>query len=120
VEDWLGEVDRHVADLHLTWSSPAATAQQGAYDKWISGVSEMRETWTNCARSPGKRAKLQCRNKNQHRHVALMAPFDGGGKPSPSIQLSGDTNQGPMWICEAHVRGLARCRSLRRSVRIAL
>ncbi|MFE7802516.1 WXG100 family type VII secretion target [Nocardia sp. NPDC057440] len=43
VEDWLGEVDRYVADLHLTWSSPAATAQRVAHDKWVSGVGEMRE-----------------------------------------------------------------------------
>ncbi|WP_328410779.1 WXG100 family type VII secretion target [Nocardia sp. NBC_00403] len=43
VEDWLGEVDRHIADLHLTWSSKAATAQQVAHDKWSAGVNEMRE-----------------------------------------------------------------------------
>ncbi|WP_327116626.1 WXG100 family type VII secretion target [Nocardia sp. NBC_01730] len=43
IEDWLGEVDRHIADLHVTWSSHAATAQQVAHDKWVSGVNEMRE-----------------------------------------------------------------------------
>ncbi|WP_240772403.1 WXG100 family type VII secretion target [Nocardia sp. CS682] len=43
VEDWLSEVDRHIADLHLTWSSTAATAQQVAHEKWTAGVSEMRE-----------------------------------------------------------------------------
>lgn len=43
VEDWLGEVDRHIADLHLTWSSQAATAQRVAHDKWVAGVDEMRE-----------------------------------------------------------------------------
>ncbi|MGY5309185.1 WXG100 family type VII secretion target [Nocardia gipuzkoensis] len=43
VEDWLGEVDRHIADLHLTWTSNAATAQRTAHDKWVTGVNEMRE-----------------------------------------------------------------------------
>ncbi|MGW4326003.1 WXG100 family type VII secretion target [Nocardia sp. NPDC004573] len=43
VEDWLGEVDRHIADLHLTWASEAATAQRSAHDKWVTGVNEMRE-----------------------------------------------------------------------------
>lgn len=43
VDDWLAEVDRHIADLHLTWSSTAATAQRVAHDKWVSGVAEMRE-----------------------------------------------------------------------------
>ncbi|WP_043737202.1 MULTISPECIES: WXG100 family type VII secretion target [Nocardia] len=43
VEDWLGEVDRHIADLHLTWTSDAATAQRTAHDKWVTGVNEMRE-----------------------------------------------------------------------------
>ncbi|WP_433754668.1 WXG100 family type VII secretion target [Nocardia sp. CA-135398] len=42
VEDWLGEVDGHIADLHLTWSSQAATAQRVAHDKWVAGVDEMR------------------------------------------------------------------------------
>ncbi|MFG1793989.1 WXG100 family type VII secretion target [Nocardia sp. NPDC049149] len=43
VEELLGEVDRHVADLHLSWSSEAATAQRAAHDRWVAGVEEMRE-----------------------------------------------------------------------------
>lgn len=43
VEDLLAEVDRHVADLHLSWSSQAATSQRAAHDKWVAGVEEMRE-----------------------------------------------------------------------------
>jgi WXG100 family type VII secretion target len=43
VQDWLGEVDRHIADLHLSWSSPAATAQRTAHEKWVAGVDEMAE-----------------------------------------------------------------------------
>ncbi|WP_216915570.1 WXG100 family type VII secretion target [Nocardia noduli] len=43
VEDWLAEVDRHIADLHLAWSGEAAAAQQAAHDKWVAGVAEMRE-----------------------------------------------------------------------------
>ncbi|MFI9410155.1 WXG100 family type VII secretion target [Nocardia gamkensis] len=43
VQDWLGEVDRHITELHLAWSSEAATAQQAAHDKWVGGVNEMRE-----------------------------------------------------------------------------
>ncbi|MGY2126395.1 WXG100 family type VII secretion target [Nocardia gipuzkoensis] len=43
VENWLGEVDRHITDLHLTWASDAATAQRTAHDKWVTGVNEMRE-----------------------------------------------------------------------------
>jgi WXG100 family type VII secretion target len=43
VRDWLGEVDRHIAELHLVWSSEAATAQRVAHDKWVAGVNEMRD-----------------------------------------------------------------------------
>ena len=43
VEDLLAEVDRHVADLHLSWSSQAATSQRAAHHKWVAGVEEMRE-----------------------------------------------------------------------------
>lgn len=43
VQDWLGELDRHIAELHLAWSSEAATAQRAAHDKWVAGVNEMRE-----------------------------------------------------------------------------
>ncbi|MEV0027860.1 WXG100 family type VII secretion target [Nocardia sp. NPDC050793] len=43
VADWLAEIDRQIADLHLSWSSQAATAQRTAHDKWSAGVDEMRE-----------------------------------------------------------------------------
>lgn len=43
VETWLREVDQHIADLHLSWSSDAAAAQRTAHDKWVTGVEEMRE-----------------------------------------------------------------------------
>lgn len=43
VEDSLADVERQVSDLHLTWSSPAATAQRAAHDRWATGVKEMRE-----------------------------------------------------------------------------
>ncbi|MFI9509081.1 WXG100 family type VII secretion target [Nocardia sp. NPDC052566] len=43
VEGWLGEVDAHIADLHLSWSSKAATAQREAHDRWMAGAAEMRE-----------------------------------------------------------------------------
>lgn len=43
VEGWLREVDRHIADLHLSWSSEAARAQRGAHDRWMAGAAEMRE-----------------------------------------------------------------------------
>ncbi|PXX60387.1 WXG100 family type VII secretion target [Nocardia tenerifensis] len=43
VEGWLREVDQHVADLHLSWSSQAATAQRAAHDRWMAGADEMRE-----------------------------------------------------------------------------
>ncbi|MEU4317642.1 WXG100 family type VII secretion target [Nocardia fluminea] len=37
VETWLSEVDQHIADLHLSWSSDAAAAQRTAHDKWVIG-----------------------------------------------------------------------------------
>ncbi|WP_433685462.1 WXG100 family type VII secretion target [Nocardia sp. CA-119907] len=43
VEGWLAEVDRHIADLHQTWSSKAAQAQRAAHDSWMAGAAEMRE-----------------------------------------------------------------------------
>lgn len=43
VTEWLGEVDRHVADLHLDWEGAAATAQRISHDKWVTGVEEMNE-----------------------------------------------------------------------------
>ncbi|MGY2119230.1 WXG100 family type VII secretion target [Nocardia gipuzkoensis] len=43
VEGWLCEVDQHVADLHLSWSSQAAEAQRVAHDRWMVGVGEMRD-----------------------------------------------------------------------------
>ncbi|MCM6774487.1 WXG100 family type VII secretion target [Nocardia sp. CDC159] len=43
VDGWLGEVDRHVADLHLSWSSQAAEAQRLAHARWMAGAAEMRE-----------------------------------------------------------------------------
>ncbi|WP_280365721.1 WXG100 family type VII secretion target [Nocardia wallacei] len=39
----LTDVDRHIADLHLSWDSKAATEQRAAHDKWVSGVGELRE-----------------------------------------------------------------------------
>ncbi|MEU2032779.1 WXG100 family type VII secretion target [Nocardia amamiensis] len=43
VEGWLSEVDQHIADLHLSWSSEAADAQRAAHTRWTAGVVEMRE-----------------------------------------------------------------------------
>lgn len=43
VEGWLREVDQHIADLHLTWSSRAAEAQRTAHDRWMAGAAEMQE-----------------------------------------------------------------------------
>ncbi len=43
VETWLGDVDRHVSDLHLSWSGDAATAQRAAHQEWMAGVRQMRE-----------------------------------------------------------------------------
>ncbi|WP_280317632.1 WXG100 family type VII secretion target [Nocardia wallacei] len=43
VETWLGEIDTHIADLHLSWDSQAAAAQRVVHDQWASGVVEMRE-----------------------------------------------------------------------------
>lgn len=43
VDNWLAEVDRHIKDLHMSWSSTAADAQHVAHGKWVSGVGEMRE-----------------------------------------------------------------------------
>ncbi|MCZ4278368.1 WXG100 family type VII secretion target [Rhodococcoides yunnanense] len=43
VEISLTEVERHITDLHLVWSSSAAIAQREAFDRWAAGVSEMRE-----------------------------------------------------------------------------
>ncbi|MQY22288.1 WXG100 family type VII secretion target [Nocardia macrotermitis] len=43
VDTWLAEVDRHIKDLHMSWTSTAADAQQAAHGKWVSGVGEMRE-----------------------------------------------------------------------------
>ncbi|GAB2727461.1 WXG100 family type VII secretion target [Nocardia thraciensis] len=43
VDGILGEVDQHVADLHLSWASQAAEAQHAAHTKWMSGAAEMRE-----------------------------------------------------------------------------
>ncbi|MGO4613053.1 WXG100 family type VII secretion target [Nocardia sp. 2YAB30] len=42
-EGWLREVDQHIADLHLSWSSQAAEAQRAAHDRWMAGAAEMRE-----------------------------------------------------------------------------
>ncbi|WP_024803053.1 WXG100 family type VII secretion target [Nocardia sp. BMG51109] len=42
VDAWLGEIDAHIADLHLSWESQAAAAQRAAHDKWAAGVREMR------------------------------------------------------------------------------
>lgn len=42
VDQWLGEVDRIVSDLHLDWTSAAADAQRSAHDRWSAGVVEMR------------------------------------------------------------------------------
>ncbi|MEU1958458.1 WXG100 family type VII secretion target [Nocardia sp. NPDC019304] len=43
IEGWLQEVDQHIADLHLSWSSSAAQAQRTAHDRWMAGAAEMRE-----------------------------------------------------------------------------
>ncbi|WP_238847020.1 WXG100 family type VII secretion target [Nocardia arthritidis] len=43
VDGILADVDRHVADLHLSWSSDAAQAQRAAHDRWMAGAAEMRE-----------------------------------------------------------------------------
>ncbi|UGT60308.1 WXG100 family type VII secretion target [Nocardia asteroides] len=43
VEGWLQEVDAKVAELHLSWSSPAAQAQRDVHDRWLAGAEEMRE-----------------------------------------------------------------------------
>ncbi|RJO77660.1 WXG100 family type VII secretion target [Nocardia panacis] len=43
VDGILREVDQHVADLHLSWSSEAASAQRDAHDRWMAGAAEMRE-----------------------------------------------------------------------------
>ncbi|MET7774109.1 WXG100 family type VII secretion target [Nocardia sp. NPDC005366] len=43
VGDWLGEVDRHIAELHLSWSSEAASAQRATHEQWALGVDEMAE-----------------------------------------------------------------------------
>ncbi|MBF6207267.1 WXG100 family type VII secretion target [Nocardia beijingensis] len=43
VEGWLSEVDQHIDDLHLSWSSDAAAAQRAAHTRWSAGVAEMRE-----------------------------------------------------------------------------
>lgn len=47
VDNWLTEVDRHIKDLHMSWASTAADAQQIAHSKWVSGVGEMRENLTD-------------------------------------------------------------------------
>ncbi|RBO78290.1 WXG100 family type VII secretion target [Nocardia puris] len=43
VADWLAEIDRQIAELQLSWSSQAATAQREAHETWSAGVDEMRE-----------------------------------------------------------------------------
>ncbi|MDR7171777.1 WXG100 family type VII secretion target [Nocardia kruczakiae] len=43
VDTWLEDVDRHIAELHLSWDSQAAAAQRAAHDDWAAGVREMRE-----------------------------------------------------------------------------
>ncbi|WP_232110459.1 WXG100 family type VII secretion target [Nocardia wallacei] len=43
VETWLGEIDTHIADLHLSWDSQAAAEQRTVHDEWTAGVTEMRE-----------------------------------------------------------------------------
>ncbi|WP_308248544.1 WXG100 family type VII secretion target [Nocardia sp. MH4] len=43
VAGWLTDVERRIAELHLSWASEAATAQRAAHDKWVAGVDEMQE-----------------------------------------------------------------------------
>ncbi|MGV9679423.1 WXG100 family type VII secretion target [Nocardia sp. NPDC003482] len=43
VDGWLREVDQHIADLHLSWSSRAADVQREAHAKWLAGAAEMRQ-----------------------------------------------------------------------------
>lgn len=44
VNDWLTQVDRHVADLHLEWNSAAATAHRDAHERWMKAAVEMQES----------------------------------------------------------------------------
>ncbi|MGY5311642.1 WXG100 family type VII secretion target [Nocardia gipuzkoensis] len=43
VEAWLRELDQHITDLHLSWSSKAAEQQRAAHQRWSEGVVAMRE-----------------------------------------------------------------------------
>ncbi|MBB5918491.1 WXG100 family type VII secretion target [Nocardia transvalensis] len=43
VDAILDDVDRHIADLHLSWDSRAAETQRAAHTKWLAGAAEMRE-----------------------------------------------------------------------------
>ncbi|MGW5456993.1 WXG100 family type VII secretion target [Nocardia sp. NPDC003979] len=43
VEEWVAEVERHIAELHVIWSGEAAAAHQGNHAKWRVGVAEMKE-----------------------------------------------------------------------------
>ncbi len=43
VDSMLDEVEKMVADLHLTWSGEGATAQAEAHRKWSHGAAMMRE-----------------------------------------------------------------------------
>ncbi|MFX0573050.1 WXG100 family type VII secretion target [Nocardia nepalensis] len=43
VEAELADIDRRIGELHLSWSSDAATAQRAAHDRWMTGAAELRE-----------------------------------------------------------------------------
>jgi ESAT-6 family protein len=42
-EDRLAQLDKLVADLHLTWVGEAATAHRQAHEQWTTGAKEMHE-----------------------------------------------------------------------------
>ncbi|MVU81040.1 WXG100 family type VII secretion target [Nocardia sp. ET3-3] len=42
-ETMLSEIDTHINDLHMSWDSEAAKAQQLAHQKWLDGAQEIRD-----------------------------------------------------------------------------
>lgn len=43
VEENLDELERRIADLHLTWSGPASARHAEAHREWDAGARDVRE-----------------------------------------------------------------------------